>query len=349
MDNFEQQLKDSLTANVEIPQSVVNKVQNAFEEIRKSDVRPARRNLHFGGKQLAATAIAVILLATVFNQPLIAFVKATLWGNHAGLEKAVENGYQQELQNDFTYSKDVGMKITNVVVDPARLALSIDVKLDDAAVVKTAKEISLDMIVRDSNGNVIHGDGYPNQIIGGYEENTDMAGKENGELKYNVLFHSTSAGIPSLKELNVEVNRVILHGENVVQPIKIIEGSWDFHITLDGQFAEGKKVAYNPENDSKDVKVISAEMLPTGFVIKFIVNEPLDENIWQKVELTDMNGNIFKNSGSFSMNPSAENKKLDVISMTFEVSEFDKTEAFNFTVKDINGKNSTVKLTKSQK
>lgn len=218
MDKFEQQLKNLLSTDVGIPESVVNRVQNAFAEIRKSDVRSATRNFYFGRKQLAVAVIviAVVLIGTVFNQPLIAAVKAALWGDHAGLEKAVENGYRQEPQTGFTYCKGLEMRLTDVVVDPARLALSIDVKFDNAAVVKTVKEISLDMIVKDSNGNVISGNGYPNQSTSGYEENTDISGKENGELRYNVLFHSTSTSIPSLKELNIEIKRVSLYGENVV-------------------------------------------------------------------------------------------------------------------------------------
>jgi len=80
-----------------------------------------------------------------------------------------------------------------------------------------------------------------------------------------------------------------------------------------------------------------------------MANAPVDENVWQKVQLTDFNGHIFKNSGIFSVDSFSENKNFDIISMTFEVSSFDKIDAFNFTVKDVNGKDSTVKLVKVQK
>lgn len=42
-------------------------------------------------------------------------------------------------------------------------------------------------------------------------------------------------------------------GKMLFQPFKVIEGLWDFHIVVDKQLTEGKKIAYNPENTSEDL------------------------------------------------------------------------------------------------
>ncbi|EGW41779.1 DUF4179 domain-containing protein [Desulfosporosinus sp. OT] len=347
--DYEQQLKSSLSRNVEIPQSVLNKAEGAFDEIRSHRNQRAVKKPVFIKKQWVAAAVAVVFLGLTFNQPVIAAIKAAFWGNHAGIESAVENGYGQEVQTASVKSHGVETKVTNVVIDKSRLGLSVDVKFDDLKSIKNVASMYLDMVITNSQGNVISGDGYPNQPVGGIEFTTDTTNKDSGSLRYNVLFQSSTASIPQTDQLKAEIKSIALYAKDKAdKPIKVIEGPWDHNVSLDKQFSNTKGVAYTATNNNDELSVISAELLPTGFYVKFAVTtpNPNDENIVPKAQLVDSTGNIYKSSGMASM--STENNKA-IISKVFEVSSFDKVESLNLVLKDISGKDSVVKLVKSTK
>ncbi len=344
--DFEQELKNSLSRNVEIPKSVLNKAESAFDEIRRHNAQKAGKKSVLFKKQWIAAAVAVVFLGLTFNQPVIAAIKATLWGNHAGIERAVENGYGQEVQTASVKSNGVETKITNVVIDKSRLGLSVDVKFDDLKSIKNEASMKLDMVITDSHGNIISGDGYPNQPVGGFEYTTDTTNKDSGSLRYNVLFQSPTASIPQTDQLKVQIKSIALYAkDNDNKPIKVVEGPWDHNVSLDKQLSDTKGIAYTATNNNDELSINSAELLPTGFNVSFTVKtpNPNDENIISRVQLVDSNGNAYKSSGMASM--SSENNK-DLVSMTFEVSSFDKVDSLNFILKDINGKDSVVKLVK---
>lgn len=345
--DFEQELKISLSRNVEIPKSVLNKAESAFDEIRRHNAQKAERKSVLFKKQWIAATVAVVFLGLTFNQPVIAAIKAAFWGNHAGIERAVENGYGQEVETTSVKSNGVETKVTNVVIDKSRLGLTVDVKFDDLKSIKNVAEMYLDMVITDSHGNVISGDGYPNQPVGGFEFKTDTTNKGEGSLRYNVLFQSPTASIPQADQLKAEIKSISLYAEGRAdKPTKVIEGPWDNSVLLDKQFSNTKGIAYTATNNNDELSINSAELLPTGFNVSFSVNtpNPNDENIMSRVQLEDSNGNIYKNSGMASM--STENDKA-VVSMTFEVSSFDKVDSLNLVIKDINGKASVVKLVKA--
>lgn len=309
------------------------------------------KNFLLGKKQWVAAAVAVIFLGIIFNQPVIAAIKATFWGNHAGVEKAVENGYQQEIQGASVKSQGIETKVMNVVVDKSKLGLAINIKFDDIKSIKDIDHVYLDLLITDGNGRVISGDGYPERLDAGSENSTDIANKNNGELKYNVLFQSPTASFPQMSELKVEIKRVLLYKNKYGNqgPSKTIEGSWKNSVALDEQFVKAKGVAYTSQSTSNDVNVISAEMLPTGFAVKFIVNTPVDESLVDKArtQLVDSKGNSFSNSGIANMERTADNK--DLFSMVYEVSGFDQSDSFKFIVKDINGKDFVATLVRAIK
>lgn len=345
--NFEQQLKNSLNHDIEIPKSVFDKAEGAFKEIRSSKTQRTTKKFLLGKKQWVAAAVAVVFLGVTFNQPVIAAIKAAFWGNHAGIESAVRNGYQQEVQSASVKSQGIETNVTNVVVDKSRLGLAINMKFDDINSIKDVDHVYLDMVITDGNGRVISGEGYPQQLVGGLEDSTNIVNKKNGELIYNVLLQSPSASIPQMSELKVQIKSVSLFKNQGAPAFKKIEGVWNSSVALDKQFAKANGVAYTSQSSSKDVNVISAEMLPTGFVVQFVVNTPVDESIVTKAQLVDSNGNSYNSSRVASMERTADNK--DLVSMTFEVSNFDQIDSFKFIVKDINGKDSEATLVRDIK
>ncbi|HEY8911390.1 MAG TPA: DUF4179 domain-containing protein [Desulfosporosinus sp.] len=312
-----------------------------------SKAQRSTKDFFLGKKPWVVAAVAVIFLGVTFNQPVIAAIKATFWGNHAGVERAVENGYQQEVQGASVKFQGIETKVTNVVVDKSRLGLAINMKFDDISSIKDVDRVYLDLLITDGNGRVISGDGYPERLDGSLEGSTDIVNKDKGKLNYNVLIQSSSASIPQMSELKVQIKSILLFKKQVVSAFKKLEGPWNSSVALDKQFVNAEGVAYTSQSTSKDVNVISAEMLPTGFAVKFVVNTPVDENIWQKVYLVDSNGKSISGSGSFSMDRTADNK--DFISMIFEVSSFEKINSFKFIVKDINGKDSEITLVRASK
>lgn len=350
MDDFERKLQESLNCEVHIPQSVLDKAQLALEEIRSYQPQQPKKRFWLGKKQLAAAAVAVIVLGVAFNQPAIAAIKALLWGNHAGIEKAVDSGYVQNVPTSYTHSQGIGTRVTSVVIDKSRLALAIDVKFDDVSSVKNAADMFLDMVITNGKGNVIFGDGYPQQPVGAMEYTTDLSNKANGELIYNVLLQSPSSSIPQTNELMVKIKSIALFAQknSTKPPFKKFAGPWNNNVTLDQHLAKAGGIAYTAKNDSPDITVTSAQLLPTGLAVKFIIGPAHGNDIeTAEAQLVDSTGKTYQNSGVMSVDSIQDNKNL--VSMVFEVSSFDKIDSFKLIVKYRNGKESIATLLRAGK
>lgn len=89
-------------------------------------------------------------------------------------------------------------------------------------------------------------------------------------------------------------------------------------------------------------------MLPTGFAVKFLVNSVDPNNIETiTTQLADSNGKTYQDFGAMSVERTTDNKSL--VSMVFEVSQFDKIDSFKLQVKCLDGKESIVTLVRDVK
>jgi hypothetical protein len=284
----------------------------------------------------------VLTVSVLGKESAIAAIKSFLYKD-IGLQKASDNGYAQVV-NYIIADNGVTVKVNHVVVDKTKMALSLQLDFDDASRVKSAESVYLDLVIRDDKGRPILEEGNRNALAGGSEQRTSVSGKAGGRLVHNLVLQSPEGKFDNIQALDLDIKSIALHKKYLERPYRVIKGEWKGVIKLDEQLKPEESVRYVAEENPM-VKVISAEMLPTGMAVKFAVAVHVDESIMYKVTLRDDKGNVYKPSNTATMDYTEDGK--DLISMTFDATSFDQLEDLTMKVNDLEGQEITVHLFKS--
>lgn len=260
-----------------------------------------------------------------------------------GIQKAAENGYIQEVSGDIVKDNGVSVKVDDVVADEGKVAVSFTFKFDDINKLKNIKGMDLGLNIKDNNERVIfenlqEGIYSPNYISS--ESNIDTQNVDNGEIKYYFKIYDTEGQLKDINNLSIKIDEVKLYEEDVRNK-KVINDEWNLSLDLDEKFANETGVRYKAINNNDILNVRSAQVNPTGMLIKFNINSNVNENIVNKVSVIDKNGDEFSNMNSARMNTTSNGAEL---SMMFDITKFDDLDSFKLVVKYINGENISIDL-----
>lgn len=371
--NFEDEIKKILNEDVAIPDSVLEKKEMAFNKIRKS--RNVKVKFSYKQKLVASIMAVTIIGGIVFGTTAIASIKKCLFQNDYGVQKAVDNGYVQNTENNVMKNNGVEIKVSNVLKDSKRVALSLNLKFTDKNTLNYFKYMKLSCSIKTDGGKEIpfssedynysidkeKGELVFNDILsvsdGFGDENMVSASKEfkdinsfNLEIKKIELLADASAQIDSktLPKLDNDTKKQL--EEAGVKLYKVIEGTWKTNIKLDEKFKDVKPIAYKTAENNDFINIVSAEMLPTGMDITFNFNnqtKPLSQETLKeidKITLVDDKGIIYKPTERILQNGNDNNKTN--VTKTFCVTAFDKIGNLKMIVKDLNGNTQEIKLVK---
>lgn len=342
--NVDKKIENELKKDIQLPQSVLNKINEAFEEIRIEEPKKSKLAFEFNRKLIAALIIISIFSVLTINPKVLASISSFF--KDKGVQKAANNGYIQTLPENAVKDNGITMNIDNVVADKTKIGISFTLKFDDISEIKDVNDIKLGLNVKDNNDRVIFEnlqEGIYTPIQVGQEWSTDISNKDNGELKYYLIMYSTEGELYNINNLSIKIDSIKLYEEDV-RYNNDIEGEWNFSLDLNDKVTSGEQVKYNTIINNEIVNIISAEVNPTGMLLNFVINSKVDENIVSKVVITDENGNKFERFNSARMNTTS-NGGVEV-SMMFDVTTFDNLDKLKLIVKDIEGKDIVLDLEK---
>lgn len=347
MKNLEKELLELQNEKLDIPSSVLNKIDLAFNEIRNDNKveiknKSVRKNNGIKKKYMSIAAVLAIVALIGVSSPVRAAIEQLMFSfKNPGIESAVENNYVQSISNEKIVEKDFTMELNNVLIDPSHIALDFKIKLNDelAKIIKEDKyqDIYVDVSIYNENNNVIEKDGVKG-FIGGIDDNIDKSEINNNILKYNMLLTSNTAEIPIPKKLKINIERLRINS-NTQNPEKTILDSklkWNIVVDLDEKFIKENIINYTFENTCPNIIVKEAKAIPTGMYVNF---EYLDtrhqENILNNIKLVDENGKSYGVSGCRIEN--GENGG-DLIYTVFNgLTSFDKPSKFTLEVQNPDG------------
>ncbi len=371
--NFEDEIKKILNEDIAIPDSILEKKEIAFNKIRKS--KNIKVKFSYKQKVVASIIAVTIIGGIVFGTTAIASIKKCLFNNDYGVQKAVDNGYVQNIENNIMRDNGVEIKVNNVLKDSKRVALSLNLKFDDKNLMKYLKYIKISWSIKTDDGKEIPLSEDCNYSID----------KEKGELVFNDISNildgfgnedmvSASKEFKDINSFNLEIKKIELLAdasaqidsktlpkldndtkkqleEAGIKLYKEIEGTWKTNIKLDEKFKDIKPIAYKAAENNDFINIISAEMLPTGMDITFNFNnqtKPLSQETLKeidKITLVDDKGIIYKPTER-TWQSSNDNNKTNV-RKTFCVTAFDKIGNLKMIVKDLSGNTQEIKLVKA--
>ncbi len=322
--NFHNQLDKMFNEDIKIPKSILDKKENAFADIRNI----AKKNRTVKRRKIISVVAALCIVGSTFavqdtfaaiGNKTLAAVK-NLFFKDEGVQKAVENGLVQNL-GDKNKVKDQGIEIgiTDIVYDSSKLALSLNVKFEDKALLNNLQEVDLDMNLKDNNGRYLlrsdteklskEQEKKVQRLKTGFATDK-IINKETGEVKYNLVLYSMEP-ISDINSVNLDVKAVRLltsldnnledsafsKAEGKLEELEIynykqrklrlynlIEGKWKSSITLDEKLKAGKEITYVPEGtNGETIKIIKAELLPTCMYVTFEFNSKVKEEDKRKI------------------------------------------------------------------
>lgn len=274
-DKIDKMLSDYYS-NIEVPMKF-NNIKDKISQPNKNN----RKSKYIW--QLATICVILLTISTVaFGQNIYYFIIGSMVDIHEGLVTAVKNNYYAEVNMAYIKSGDTSLKVDYVLMDDFNLFLCFDIRtfinLTDCRV------LLKDMIITDENKNLIFCDDKNTyekfckknglEIVGiprathtddGYGIET-LEQDENG---IKVLYKLYSEGYPHCKELNIEINTIILKGrEDVIEK----NGIWKIKLKLPEEFYSRENIYYKVKDGSDEknnIKIDEVIVSNTQTVVKY--------------------------------------------------------------------------------
>ncbi|MFF2479781.1 DUF4179 domain-containing protein [Paenibacillus sp. NPDC058071] len=342
---MERKLMDNLSKECDIPDSVLRKTEAAFVQIRKlksESVKKRGVSLRKRRVWVAAAALFGVLTVSILsNDSAIAAIKSFFYKD-TGIQKAVDNGFLQTV-NHAVEDSGVTVQVDRIVADKTKLVISFQLDFGDSSRVRTVDRVFLDLDIHDGNGRAIVEDGNRNSLASSMDWESDVTRRDSGKVIYDLIVQSPQGKFDDMQALSLDIKSISLYWKHFEKPYRVITGDWKSRIELDKKFTNHESVKYTAE-ENQLVKVLSAEMLPTGMAIEFIVAVPVDESILRKVTLLDDQGNTYLPSNTATMDYTEDGK--DVVSMTFDATAFDQIDGLKMIVKEVGDEDVAVNLFK---
>lgn len=294
----------------EIPSSTKKAIENTYLKIEML-------NRMKSIKRVAAIIICAITLTTgvVFAKDIVKYITSIFTSSTESIDIATQNGYVQNVNMEFVYDKDIGIKVDNVIMDESKLDISYLYKVND----DIDKFELYEYTIKDSNDYIWYRFNYENYIydnppiITGMHNSTNPIRLENNIIKESILYSSNE--FPKCENLFIEINKIRLNNEN------IIEGNWKIEVNLDDKFNEREKIIYEP---SYNEHIIQSEIYLTETTLKVSLElDVLYEEeflLYNPISLKDKFDKTFETGRDSSI----KLEKTSKFNFEFNVSKYDE-------------------------
>ena len=227
---------EELKENQEIPISTRNAINNAFKIEKRNNLKIKVRI-----PQIVVYLFSIIIISTgvVFANDIVNFVKSLFINTTNSIDKAVENGYVQQINMDYIYDNNIGIKIDNLIIDDTNIDISIRYKINDSMI----ELIELyEYEVRDQNNNLIYELNLNNKEVADAShliKYNDSVKINNNEFNESLLI--TSNKFNDYKKIKFKINSVRIKKDD---EFYIQSGNWTFEQDIDTKVLDRKNYTY---------------------------------------------------------------------------------------------------------
>lgn len=272
-DDFDIKLQEYLKEEIsdKIPPNIQNVINKSCKKIER------KNTIYYKLSRVAMFILSLGILGTsvVFAKDIINFITSIFTNSTPAIETAIENGYVQNLDMDYVYSNDIGVKAEALVVDDFNLDISFVYKIES----KDIKEIQLEeYVILTENNDLVYDSSHSinnKQNISKRVFRTEHTSKiDDTTYKESILFNLMKTE-NSIYSININIKKLKVKKED--NSIYYIDGNWKFNIKLDENMINSENILYDFINDN-NIDEIHAEMTATEFVIKVKLNIPISLN-----------------------------------------------------------------------
>lgn len=320
-DDFDKMLFDYYDSkNEDIPLSTQKAIENAFKDThneKSTTVIMLKRVAIF------ILSLGIITATTVYAKDIVNFITSIFTNSNPGIDKAVDNGYAQNVDMDFIEYNDVGVKVDYVLMDDKNLDISFVYEyLGETTNIKELKYANLS--IKDEQNNVIcyvSEDTTNTNVIDFSIDSTKEQQFINDTTIRDSLLVTSEKFLKSQK-LYIEISKITL---TLNDETKYINGSWNFSINLDDNFVTRNSYEYSSTNSSYIDNIVTS-LNTTSLLIDMHLNTLFDEaTLYTRnaISLTDENNNTYRPTKMLSKNNNTSEPYSSTITLLYPISTYD--------------------------
>lgn len=330
MDNLDFDLENLKNEKIEVPSSVLNKVNESFYKIRE----PKKKN---NSKRILKIAIVfAAILSISFAKPVSANLKKIFLNpDNKGIEKAIENNYIQKISEKSFKTSDFNLNLDKVLVDSTNIMLTYKLSFEDKSKIS---KLDLENLTFSSDVTLK----IDNKPVDISFTQYSVENSNNNTLILSAIFRTSK--LNKAKNLSINLGGLKLSTSDKDKCLYYSDSSFNSNIKLDDKFSSKEDIKYKVKSSSKNIIVNEVTATKTGL---FVDLEYLalghDENLLENIKLLS-NSKEYKSS--FGEIGSKDNK--DTVKITFSSpTSFDNLESFKIEIKNPDGiSKDTVELSK---
>lgn len=271
--NFEQILKNYYKEqkNIEIPEEI----NTAFDEALNKINNKQHLSQKLSKVAIVIFSIGILGTSVVFAKDIINFITSLFNNSTEAIDTATENGYIQNIDMDYIYSNDIGIKIDNIIMDTTNLDISYVYKIENN---KEISSIELnDYSIKDENKNLIYKSNFEDinnlMFTTTYIKYNPPILLDNNIFKDSILYKSKD--FPISKKLFFEISSLKI---KINDDEYILNGLWNFEIPIETQFQERNNITYEVLSNEY-INNSTVELTETSLKIELYFNTKLGEHI----------------------------------------------------------------------
>ena len=252
-----------------------------------------KKDKFFSKKIIAAACICIILTTGfTFAKEIEKYIKKVFTTSTDAINSAVEEGYIQEIEDDYTYSNGLGIKVDNILIDNVYLIFSLLYKTEE----NNIENLSINYFsIYTENGERVYQFDETHQVYVGIAKSMEKSMVEKIDEKNfkNTMMFDFWEGRNEFTKLNIKITNLnITYSDGT---IKSLDGNWEFNIDISDKFKQNNEVSYVFAGENEYIKEASATIYPTKMIVKLKLFEDFDPHKIMDIALEDLSqyGMIF--------------------------------------------------------
>lgn len=229
--------------------------------------------------KIAVSVCACLILTTgiVFAKDIENFIRKIFKNTSPAIEQAIDQGYIQNIENDFVYDKDIGIKVDNIVLDDLNLNVSIKFENKDKNIAsirfnKFILSTDTNEIIYDSNQQYVTDikDVYTATYINWKEQPEKL---EDNIFADSILF-TLGEHSKEKKELIFKIQSLdITYIDNTKEELY---GEWNFNLKITEKMRKNQTIKYVLQEENEYIESCTGTLSATGLKIELVLKEELD-------------------------------------------------------------------------
>lgn len=207
---------------------------------------------------------AIVFSGIVYAKDIEIYLKKIFNNSTEAIDKAVENGYVQQENMDYTYDKDIGIKVDSLILDD----LNLDISFNFETKKENIKSIRFkDFIITNDNDKVV----FSNEFISTDSDELPLYNYINWvnepiKLTDNTFTDSILFGLRPQTEVFKELYFYVksLQIIYIDDTGEIIDGTWKFNVIINDDMRKSTTVIYNMAESNEYIESCIATMSITG-------------------------------------------------------------------------------------